>query len=353
MGFLRPTQPPAVAVIPLPSNHHIVTASSRGRSLFVEAYLPAFRALPSSQRQTTPQTNTNDHYYDWFRRSNCEGCAYNVEDSRESETDDDGFYVVTRRESPCRIYYDGLHDILFDSPSSVCAAGYTTDMDDNEDYQDFVLDEEEDVPALSDDDTPGPIHPPIVVGLNYDRSTNATEGITIHYSSVIQRGSSFYASARNRAQNTYSGGGVCWNNNVADVADFAGYCNAYRKSAFNYDLTTPSHERHCLLQHKYFVRAARIGALCDLHSLKIYNPVVSTPQDKANALLTFAPRSDAELQLRASGFPTTLGVIPLAQYLYNDIPGWVTPRHPDYGHRWFVATPPDSSTPVLVGQIND
>lgn len=353
MNFLKPTEPPAVSIITLPSVHHIITASSFGDDLLIEAYLPAFRALPPSQTRSR-RIGSNDHFREWFFNHNCDGCIYNVDDTYEPETDEDGFNVITRRHSPCEIRRSGLSHVLFDSRQAYCDDDHDLDMDTNADYQEYLDEEEEaEAAALSSDNTPGPIHPPIVVGVRHHRPSNRITEVNIFYSTITEIDKNFYASPRDRAQNTYSGGGVCWGNNDDEVNDLAGFCNLYRKSAFNYDLTTPGHERHCLLTHKYFLRAMRMTTEADRNQKLVTSPIVSSPQDKAAALLTYGRNSIAEAQLKASGFPTELGVIPLYQRIVNDVVGWVTPAHPDYGHRWFVATPPNSFAPVLVGQLHD
>lgn len=352
-SFLRPSTPPAVAVMALPSIHTAaVLNTGSGHDKYIRLYLPAFRALPESQHSSNQQRPRD--FEQWFYENRCCECNHFREQIRETATDEDGWQVTTIKTPPCQAYSEG---VTYTIENNKCYEEFETDPDCCEDYQDCLAEEGQ---AQENSQAASPIgprewglkHPPLVAEalLTFDSRQAYVQQFRMWYQSTKRGkdGQLRVMSRRDRAQNTYNDGSVCWGNNADRMESLADFCNIYRQSAFNYDLTEPSHEARCLTYHKLFL----CGGMPSSPLLGRNDYLMSAPWDKAQALMLIAPNTIAARQLTASGFPVDLGCIPLMQRLVRDIPGYVTPAHPEYGHRWFVAQH-EPNRYSLIGQVHD
>ena len=349
--FLHPKTPPTIAVINLPIHHTAVTvAATSPTSAKVTTYMPAFRELDPEQRGAGRTDNLMD-YSEWFRDHHCEGCDYWVPDHDYEDEDGDGFEIIGTRRPLCRAYAEGGPEYVL-SNGEDCYAGNRYDDDYDEDYEDYLErnateDSSSSAPAPTRSNRTGAIHPPISLSGTIEFSSTRAyhDNLAIFYHFLIKRNGQWMRSEQRRAQNTYRGGSICWGKNNDYPETYAQAADSYRKSAFNYDLTTPSDERQSLILYRCFLKTP-------------YNddspmpPMVSTPEDKADALAFPHPSSTAYMQLSMSGFKPLEGCIPLRRAVVQDIAGYLTPPHPAHGKAWFIApNPTDPEQFILVGQV--
>lgn len=349
--FLHPKTPPTIAVINLPIHHTAVTvAATSPTSVEVTTYMPAFRELDPEQLEAGRYDNLAD-YSEWFLSYHCANCDYWVHDRNYEDWDDDGFEIIGTRRPICRAHYEGGPQYVL-SEGEACYAGNRYEEEDDEDYSDYL-----DRNTTKDSSSPasthtrsnrtGAIHPPISLSgtIKFDSTRAYHDNLAIFYHFLVKRNGQWMQSEQGHAQNTYSSGQICWGNNTDYPQTYAQAADSYRKSAFNYDLTSPSHEHQCRDLYRLFLKAPY-----NTHSS--LPPIVSTPEDKADALAFPHPSSAAYMQLSTSGFKPLEGCIPLRRAVVQDIAGYLTPPHPAHGKSWFIAPEPTNPEQfILVGQV--